>query len=499
MSHSGSDASYDIVLIGAGIMSATLGAMLKILQPNATIAIYERLGEIAAESSDAWNNAGTGHAALCELNYTPEKANGDVDASKAFAINEQFELSKQFWAYLLEKGKISDPESFLAQTPHMSFVIGEKNVSYLKKRFDLLKGHHAFASMEYSEDKAQIEKWAPLIMEGRDAGEKVAATRVATGTDVNFGKLSTLLFDSISNDPSVQMHYHHEVKNLSRNADQSWKVKVADIHTGNTFRVNAKFVFVGAGGRALTLIQKAGIPEGKGFGGFPVSGQWLRCTNDEIIARHKAKVYGKAAVGAPPMSVPHLDTRIINGKQELLFGPYAGFSTKFLKQGSFWDLPCSIKGNNIYPMVRAGLANVPLTKYLIQQVMQKPADRLEALREYFPNAKSEDWALEIAGQRVQVIKKDKDKGGILQFGTEVITAADGSISGLLGASPGASTAVPIMIQLIERCFPEQMKEGWSVRMKEMIPSYGQSLTKDAALYESIVKHSNDLLHIKDEI
>jgi malate dehydrogenase (quinone) len=499
MSHSGSDASYDIVLIGAGIMSATLGAMLKILQPNASIAIYERLGEIAAESSDAWNNAGTGHAALCELNYTPEKANGDVDASKAFAINEQFELSKQFWAYLLEKGKISDPESFLAQTPHMSFVIGDKNVSYLKKRFDLLKGHHAFASMEYSEDKAQIEQWAPLIMEGRDAGESVAATRVATGTDVNFGKLSTLLFDSIANDPAVNLHYHHEVKNLSRNADQSWNVKVADINTGNTFRVNAKFVFVGAGGRALTLIQKSGIPEGKGFGGFPVSGQWLRCTNPEIIARHKAKVYGKAAVGAPPMSVPHLDTRMINGKQELLFGPYAGFSTKFLKQGSFWDLPCSIKGNNIYPMVRAGLANVPLTKYLIAQVMQKPADRLEALREYFPNAKSEDWALEIAGQRVQVIKKDKDKGGVLQFGTEVITAADGSISGLLGASPGASTAVPIMIQLIERCFPEEMKKGWAERMKEMIPSYGHSLTKDAALYEAIVKHSNDLLHIKAEI
>ncbi|RQO31781.1 malate:quinone oxidoreductase [Taibaiella sp. KBW10] len=500
MSHSGSDASYDIVLIGAGIMSATLGAMLKILQPNASIAIYERLGAIAAESSDAWNNAGTGHAALCELNYTPERPDGSVETVKAFGINEQFELSKQFWAYLLEKGKIKGPEAFLAQTPHMSFVIGEKNIAYLKQRYELLKPHHAFAAMEYSEDKEVIRKWAPLIMEGRAADEKVAATRVATGTDVNFGALSTFLFEAIGKEENVAFHYHHEVKNLSRNADQSWSVKVADLDQGKTFKVNAKFVFVGAGGRALSLIQKSGIPEGKGFGGFPVSGQWLRCVNPDIIAQHKAKVYGKAAVGAPPMSVPHLDTRVINGKKELLFGPYAGFSTKFLKQGSYWDLPCSIKGNNIYPMVRAGLANVSLTKYLIEQVMQKPKDRLEALREYFPNAKAEDWALEVAGQRVQVIKKDKEKGGVLQFGTEVITAADGSISGLLGASPGASTAVPIMIKLIERCFPKEMKEnGWAIRMKELIPSYGQSLEKDAALYATIVKRSNDLLHIKEEI
>lgn len=500
MSHSGSDASYDIVLIGAGIMSATLGAMLKILQPNASIVIYERLGQIAAESSDAWNNAGTGHAALCELNYTPERADGTVETSKAFGINEQFELSKQFWAYLLENGMIGSPEEFLAQTPHMSFVIGEKNVAYLKQRYELLSKHHAFASMEYSEDRDLIRQWAPLIIEGRDPAEKVAATRVATGTDVNFGALSTLLFDGIAGKENVSLNYHHEVKNLSRNKDQSWSVKVADLQSGNTFKVNAKFVFVGAGGRALSLIQKSGIPEGKGFGGFPVSGQWLRCINPAIIEQHKAKVYGKAAVGAPPMSVPHLDTRVINGKKELLFGPYAGFSTKFLKQGSYWDLPCSIKGNNIYPMVRAGLANMGLTRYLIQQVMQKPKDRLEALKEYFPNAKDEDWTLEIAGQRVQVIKKDKDKGGILQFGTEVITAADGSVSGLLGASPGASTAVPIMIKLIERCFPKQMKdEGWALRMKELIPSYGQSLEKDAALYARIVKRSNDLLHIKDEI
>lgn len=497
MSIANNGASFDVVLVGAGIMSATLGAMLKIMQPDLSIAVYERLEGIAEESSSAWNNAGTGHAALCELNYTPQKPDGSVDAKKAFDINEQFELSKQLWAYMIDQGHIKDVSRFLSQTPHMSFVIGEKNIDFLKKRFDILSRHHLFKAMQYSEDKATIAKWAPLVMEGRSQDEKVAATYIATGTDVDFGALSTLLFDFIRKEDNVKFHFAHEVKNLDKQADGSWNVKVKDLRSGRSGTVNAKFVFVGAGGRALPLIQRSGIKEGKGFGGFPVSGQWLRCTNPDVIKRHEGKVYGKAAVGAPPMSVPHLDTRMINGKKELLFGPYAGFSTKFLKQGSFWDLPCSIKLNNVYPMVRAGLANVPLTQYLIKEVRQKPLDRMTSLREYFPNAKEEDWVLEYAGQRVQVIKKDEKKGGILQFGTEVITAADGTIAALLGASPGASTAVPIMIQLIERCFGNKMKEaGWETRMKEMIPSYGASLKNDAQLAERIINKSNDVLGIK---
>lgn len=497
MSTSQNESNFDVVLVGAGIMSATLGAMLKILDPNLSIAIYERLDGIAEESSSAWNNAGTGHAALCELNYTPQLANGEVDASKAYGIHEQFELSKQFWAYLVDHEYIKDVPQFLAQTPHMSFVIGQKNVEFLKKRFDILSQHHFFSEMEYTDDKAQINQWAPLIMEGRDAQEPVAATKVATGTDVNFGDLSTKIFDFVTSNHKDAIRFNHEVKNLSKAKDGSWNIKVKDLKAGSTTTVNAKFVFVGAGGRALSLIQKAGIKEGKGFGGFPVSGQWLRCINPEVIERHAAKVYGKAAVGAPPMSVPHLDTRMIDGKKELLFGPYAGFSTKFLKQGSFWDLPCSINGSNIYPMVRAGLANFPLTRYLVAQVMQKPEDRIEALREYYPNVNSADWKLEIAGQRVQVIKKDEEKGGILQFGTEVITAEDGSIAGLLGASPGASTAVPIMIKLIERCFKTQMGQGgWKNKMVEMIPSFGLSLQNDKELAERIISKSNQSLGIK---
>ncbi len=498
MSTSNNKSSFDVVLVGAGIMSATLATMLKILQPNLSIAIFERLGKIAQESSSAWNNAGTGHAALCELNYTPQKADGSVDATKAYGINEQFELSKQLWAYLVENGLIADPESFLAQTPHMSFVIGDKNVDFLKKRYDILSKHHFFKEMKYSEDKEVIVKWAPLVIEGRDPQEKVAATFMATGTDVNFGALSQKLFEYVQSLDNVTMHFDHEVKDLEKNGPNSWNIKVKDKDSGEVKWVNSRFVFVGAGGRALTLIQKSGIREGKGFGGFPVSGQWLRCTNPAVIARHEGKVYGKAAVGAPPMSVPHLDTRMINGKKELLFGPYAGFSTKFLKEGSFWDLPCSIKLNNIYPMIRAGLANVPLTRYLIKEVMQGQEDRMASLREYFPEAQSKDWDLEIAGQRVQVIKRDKNKGGILQFGTEVITAQDGSIAALLGASPGASTAVPIMIKLLERCFAKELKEkGWAEKLKTIIPSYGKILQDDAALYTDINSKINRVLGIQD--
>jgi malate dehydrogenase (quinone) len=500
MSTSNSNSSFDVVLVGAGIMSATLAAMLKILQPNLSIGIFERLGKIAQESSSAWNNAGTGHAALCELNYTPQKSDGSVDAAKAFDINEQFELSKQLWAYMIEQGMLGNVDEFLSQTPHMSFVIGEKNVDFLKKRYAILSKHHLFKDMQYSEDKNQIAAWAPLIMEGRDPNEKVAATYVATGTDVNFGALSNKMFDFVKGCAGVSFNFNHDVRDLEQNGPSSWNIKVKDLDTGETKWVNAKFVFVGAGGRALTLIQKSGIKEGKGFGGFPVSGQWLRCTNKDVIARHFGKVYGKAAVGAPPMSVPHLDTRVINGKKELLFGPYAGFSTKFLKEGSFWDLPGSIKLNNVYPMVRAGLANMPLTQYLIKEVMQSQEDRMTSLREYFPNAQAKDWELEVAGQRVQVIKRDKNKGGILQFGTEVITASDGSIAALLGASPGASTAVPIMIKLLERCFSKELKEkGWEAKLKEMIPSYGLSLKNDAQLAEKIISKTNETLNLKREL
>lgn len=496
-SHAGSNP--DVVLIGAGIMSATLGVMLKELQPDLTIHVIERLDTVAAESSDAWNNAGTGHSAFCELNYTPQKDDGTIDCSKAIKIAAQFVQSREFWTYLIERGHIRNPADFIRSIPHMSFVQGEENVAYLKKRFQALTQYELFKGMQYSEARDQLAEWIPLVMEGRDPLVKVAATRMDIGTDVNFGALTRKLFRYLFDFPSVKLHLAHEVNDLSQDALGLWKIKVKNLTTDKKRTITTPFVFIGAGGGSLPLLEKSDIPESKGYGGFPVSGQWLICNNPAVIERHHAKVYGKAAVGSPPMSVPHLDTRVIEGKKSLLFGPYAGFSTKFLKNGSLWDLPSSIKLSNIKPMVMAGIHNLPLTKYLIEQVSQSGEDRIEALQEYFPNAIAEDWDLEIAGQRVQVIKKDEEEGGVLEFGTEVVNAADGSISALLGASPGASTAVAIMIDLLHRCFADKMKTAeWQNKIQKMIPSYRQSLAENETFSKESRKRTAAALDLVNE-
>lgn len=486
----------DVVLIGAGIMSATLGLILKELQPDIKIEIYERLDMAAAESSDAWNNAGTGHSAFCELNYTPEAEDGSINPNKAISIAESFEVSRQFWAYLVQQNMVPSPENFIKSIPHLSFVWGEKNVQYLKTRFAALQANPLFKEMIYSEDVAELKNWMPLVMEGRKEGEKVAATSMALGTDVNFGELTRSIFKYLTKMDGVTMHFNHEVQKLRQREDKSWRIKITDLATGQKRKAYTKFVFIGAGGGSLPLLEKANVPEGKGYGGFPVSGQWLKCTNPEVIAKHEAKVYGKASVGAPPMSVPHIDSRMINGEKQLLFGPFAGFSTRFLKNGSYSDLPLSIKPDNIIPMIAAGIKNIPLTKYLIEQVRQSPKDRINALREYVPGARSKDWVLERAGQRVQVIKKDEKEGGVLEFGTEVIATADGTLSVLLGASPGASTAVSIMIDLLSRCYKEEMKTTeWQDKLKKMIPSYGQKLNENPALLAQVREETSKVLKL----
>ena len=488
----------EVTLVGAGIMSATLAVFLKELNPNVTINIYERLNQAALESSDAWNNAGTGHSAFCELNYTTLNEKGEIECQKAVHIAEQFLLSRQFWSYLVENDKITSPDNFIHSVPHLSFVWGSENVSYLKKRYEALVKNTLFSDMQFSTNKKQLNDWMPLVMENRNTDEELAATYMNKGTDVNFGALTRSLFDYLEKQNNVAIYYNHEVKKLEQNDDSSWRLKINETLKDETFKTNSKFVFLGAGGGALLLLEKADIDESEGFGGFPVSGQWLKCNNPKIIEKHHVKVYGKANVGAPPMSVPHLDSRNIDGKKELLFGPFAGFSTKFLKNGSYLDLIKSLELDNIFPMLSAGWQNIPLVEYLIKEVLQSDDDRLEALKKYFPNAKKEDWVLLEAGQRVQIIKKDKIKGGgNLEFGTELISSKDNTLTALLGASPGASTAVAIMSQLLEDCFQDELKtDDWHKKLKEMIPSYGISLNENPELAHKIAKETSKTLNLK---
>jgi malate dehydrogenase (quinone) len=476
----------DVVLIGAGIMSATLGAVLKELEPTFNVVMFEALIDCAQESSEAWNNAGTGHAANCELNYTPQRPDGSVDISKALEVNTEFDLSRQLWAYLVGKGAIPDPRAFLHPVPHMSFVWGEENIAFLRQRYKEMSAHHCYRGMEYSDDHAGIAKWAPLIMEGRDEKQPVAATRMITGADVDYGALTHLLVAQLQEKPGFSVHYKQRVVDLTRSGDGRWRVTVEDSQTGETASVSARFVFVGAGGGALELLEKSKIPEGHGYGGFPVSGIWLRCDVDEVSARHHAKVYGKAAHGSPPMSVPHLDTRIIGGKRSLLFGPYAGFSTKFLKHGSYSDLFRSIEPGNVLPMLAVARDDWQLSEYLIGQVLQTGAHQFEMLKQFFPRAQRHEWRQAVAGQRVQIIKPDPEHAGVLEFGTELVASADKSFVALLGASPGASTAAFITVQVLEKCFENELTSGgWLERLKTIIPTYGIDLKQDAAACRKI--------------
>ncbi|KTC64303.1 malate:quinone oxidoreductase [Pseudomonas fluorescens ABAC62] len=466
----------DVLLIGGGIMSATLGVWLNELEPDWSMEMVERLDGVAEESSNGWNNAGTGHSALAELNYTPENKDGVVEIPKAVEINEAFQISRQFWSWQVQQGVLKNPRSFINTTPHMSFVWGDDNIKFLKKRYEALKASPLFAGMQYSEDPAQIAKWVPLMMEGRDPNQKIAATWSPLGTDMNFGEITRQFVAHLQTTPKFDLKLSSEVQDITKNADGSWRVSYKNLKDGTKTETDAKFVFIGAGGGALHLLQKSGIPEAKEYAGFPVGGSFLVTDNPTVAEQHLAKAYGKASVGAPPMSVPHLDTRVLDGKRVILFGPFATFSTKFLKEGSYLDLLTSTTTHNIWPMTKVGIREYPLVEYLAGQLMLSDDDRFKALQEYFPNAKQSDWRLWQAGQRVQIIKRDEEQGGVLKLGTEVVSSADNTIAGLLGASPGASTAAPIMLTVLQKVFKDKVATpAWQEKLHQIVPSYGTKL------------------------
>lgn len=474
----------DAVLIGGGIMSATLGTYLNELEPDWQIRMYERLDAVGQESSYAFHNAGTGHAGFMEMNYTPQAEDGSIDIKRAENIASQFEVAKQFWAYQVKAGRLGEPKSFINPVPHIGFV-WDSEVDFLKKRHEAMIKSPLFEDMIYTEDKATIESWAPLVMQGRSDAQKVAATRMDNGSDVNYGAITTQLVDGLKKSKNFALETSSEVTGISRNTDGTWTVSVKNLKTGQMTHTKTKFVFVGAGGAAIKLLQYTGLPESKYYAGFPVGGLFLMTDNPAITEAHTAKVYGKAELGAPPMSVPHIDTRYVDGKKYVLFGPFATYSNKFLKNGSQLDLIKSATGDNALPMMAIGLENTDLVKYLISQVMLSDTERLAELQKYYPNAKLEDWKASQGGQRVQIIKKLPNEPAKLQFGTEIFTSSDGTVTALLGASPGASTSPHILLNLLEKSFPEQVEGKWKAKIQEIIPSYGQDLSKDAVLLDRV--------------
>lgn len=456
---------FDAVLVGGGVMSATLGMLLGELEPGWRIAVVERLGDAGLESSSAWNNAGTGHAGLCEFNYTPRRPDGSVDVSRAVEIGEQFSASLLFWAHLAGTGVLGAPRDVVRPVQHVGFGRGPDGVAHLRGRFEALREHPLFAGMEYSEEPSVLRDWLPLMFTDRAAEKQVAATRSGRGTDVDFGVLTRRLLDGVrSRGGSVRLG--SEVRSLRREG-RVWHLGVRDVATGEQRRLRAPFVFVGAGGGTLPLLQRAGVPEVRRYGAFPISGQFLRTARPELVAAHRAKAYGHAEPGAPTISVPHLDHRTVDGREYLVFGPFAAFSPRFLRTGRRSDLLRSVRRGNLAVLAASARDNRSLMAYLVGQVAQTSRARTAALRVFVPGARPEDWELVTAGQRVQVLKMtDGRRGAMVGFGTELVASAGGSLTALLGASPGASTAVATMVDVLAAGFPTRMA-GWSTRLAEI--------------------------------
>eukprot|EP00928_Gymnodinium_smaydae_P063003 TRINITY_DN46711_c0_g1_i1.p1 TRINITY_DN46711_c0_g1~~TRINITY_DN46711_c0_g1_i1.p1 ORF type:complete len:582 (-),score=59.30 TRINITY_DN46711_c0_g1_i1:383-2128(-) len=477
----------DVVCIGAGIMSATVALLLQELEPSWKIIMYERLHAVAEESSNGWNNAGTGHSGFMEPNYTKPVRSHDgtlrsVTLDKVELICEQFLYSRLYWDYLVKQDLLPDPSTFIHQTDHIAIGIGKDQCDFIMKRFETLQTVDLFDGMEIAlpEEKGKQAMWAPLICTGRNPHEPICMTRSTMGTDVDYGALTkakVAAFLKLGGD----LRLFTSVSGL-RKEGNGWIVTSRSTSTGRGVRkVKAKFVFVGAGGWALLMLQKAGIPQVRGYMALPVTADWAVCQNPEVVARHHVKVYAPSAPGAPPMSMPHLNYRQIGGKEVLLFGPFGSLTFKFLRSGSNFDALKALRYHNIFPTIGALVRNFRLATMLIKDVFKSGRHKLAEIRHYYPLADPEDWTLIPAGVRAQIIKKDPKSGrGMLQFGTDVVASSDGSICGVLGASPGASTCVAIALDTLEKCFRAKPRFAeWSPKLQKMISGWNPTGTAPA--------------------
>jgi malate dehydrogenase (quinone) len=314
-------------------------------------------------------------------------------------------------------------------------------------------------------------------MEGREPGPVAATT--GDGTEVDYGLLARRLCGWLADQEQCGVAAGWKVTRLQRGAGE-WHLSLRCSASGEERQQRTKFVFVGAGGGSLPLLQSTGLAEVEGLGGFPIGGQWLVCDEPSICAQHDSKVYGLTPPSSPSLGAGHLDVRRLNGQRQLLFGPFASWTTRFLKQGHWSDLPLSIHGGNLGALLQTAARNLPLVKYLITQGLKSRELRMAAVRDFYPNARLEDWRLVQAGVRVQAIKR-ADRGQ-LSFSTEVFSSADRSIAAMLGASPGASVAVNIALEVVQNCLPQLLgcSEGLA-RMRQMIPTFDQDLKQPASV------------------
>ncbi|WP_404362730.1 malate:quinone oxidoreductase [Marinobacter sp.] len=480
----------NVIIIGAGIMGTTFATLAKEMAPDLDITILERLDGPGEGNSSAFWNAGTGHEANCELNYTPVDEEV-ISVEKALKIHAQFNVAKQFWAHLVKKGAVKEPETFINQTRHCT-IVSESAIEELKLRFSEMSAHHFFEQMRYSEDFDEIKSWIPYVMEERPRHEKMAATLVETGTDVNFGALTEQMAEHAVRDLGVSIKYGTHVKRVHRSPTGRWVIE-ADT-SGEPVQYKADVLFVGAGGGAFPLLKKSHLPFRRRFAGFPVGGRFLQAPVSKEEADHyRAKTYGKAKVGAPPMSVPHLDLRVVNGRHYLLFGPFASFKPRLERGRGFFDYLASIRPHDIPGLLNVALEHFPLVKYLVSETFKGEKSMFEELDSFAPGlSKRFDWKPIQAGQRVQIIKD-----GDLQMGTEILVSSDKTYGTLLGASPGASVSPEVMLRCLEQLLPAIFtKEEARKKKNEIFPEDDlDRLINDPDHYREIRDAVNEQLGI----